>query len=163
ISGRTVRSDWPLSAATFRRNGSTPAYPLLSAARLGLPATESRLTLSAILPRSASLSAFTYCADPVSAHSSTLKNITRRPRRQRTRDGELRGKPAAIVHRRFGQVMAVDVGRQHDPFVGRAGIVVDKRLGLGRRLVGLDGHGDGWPTLGAAGELGRRLGRDAEG
>ena len=140
ISGRTVRSVEAVglgdaAAGTARRRHSR----CVSAARLGLPATESRLTLSAILPRSAALRLSTYCAEPVSAHSSTLKNITRRPRRKPATcgasarvDGQHRGEPAAVVHGALGEVVAVDMGAEHDPFVGRAGIIVQQRLGLGR-------------------------------
>jgi hypothetical protein len=41
------------------------------------------------------------------------------------------GEAGAVVHRRFGKVVAVDMRRQHHPLVGRAGILIDERLGLG--------------------------------
>ena len=54
------------------------------------------------------------------------------------------------------------MGGEHDPFVGLAGIVVDQGLGFGRPLLGLDRHGDGRPSGGAAREARGGLGRDAE-
>ena len=55
------------------------------------------------------------------------------------------------------------MGAQHDPFVGLAGIVVEKRLGLGRRFLGRDGERRRRESRGDAGEARRRLGRYAEG
>ena len=87
---------------------------------------------------------------------------TRNLRRQGARDGEYRGEARAVIHGTFREVMPVDMGTQHDPFVGRAGIVIKKGLGLGRPLLGFDGDGHGRKACRATGEPRRRLGCDTE-
>src|SRR5215213_8459125 len=62
--------------------------PLVRAERRELPPTLSKLTLSAMRLRSSSFRLATYCAEPVSAHSSTLKNASLSPRRQLRTCGE---------------------------------------------------------------------------
>ena len=95
-------------------------------------------------------------------HHAQAPPEARDARRQRARHGEHARQARAVVHGALGEVVAVDMGAQHHPFVGLAGIVVEQRLGLGRRLLGLDGHRHRRKARRAARQPRRRLGRDAE-
>src|SRR5580658_229706 len=71
----------PTCATAERTNAGSAENPLVSAVSRELPATESRLTFSAIAPRSPADNPSSHTRDPVSAHSSALNNASSSPRR----------------------------------------------------------------------------------
>ena len=145
MSGRTVRSGMPLASAMRSRNGSSPAKPLVSAAKFGLPPTESRLTLRAMRRRSSARQALHVLrragerplldAEEGEPHAAPVNPSPEGQRTRRRQDGR---EPARIVHGALAAVVAVDVGAEHDPFVALPGQIEQQRAGLGRPLLGLD-------------------------
>ncbi len=137
ISGRTVRRLWPLAAADPQQERLDARIVAAERGKIGTARDRVEIDVSAILPRSTSPSARTYCADPVSAHSSTLKNITRRPRRHVATSGASARVTASTAARPLPLSMA-DSARSWPSTCADStthssvwpGIVVDESLGL---------------------------------